>query len=369
MATWSWSIGPWKPGASTKTSLGGGPVADIGSASARSLKLRLLDPSDATFTVLGTSDEAQLLEELITDVWVYRDGVSLFRGRVTKTTDTLNASGLHTVAVEAHDYRSVLDRRIAYTDRTWTSAGQAQTVWDALTDTQLLAGGSLGLTQGVWPGTDVVRPSVIIKAGDTVYSFIKKLGQMQGGFDFDIDDSLRANLWSPRRGVDNGATLDLGGAVIEMGRTFDTAQYADALRQSGADSVTPTTLTTADISSAPQGRWDAQFGDTQLTTADMVAQTAQTNLNQAALVVPVYSLVLRAGGWGGPSHVFLGDYGTVAVRSGRLDEQAAARVYEVDVEVDASDVEKVTVVAGDIRLDPKSVLRGIAKRVQQLSKR
>jgi hypothetical protein len=240
MATWSWSIGPWKPGASTKTSLGGGPVADIGSASARSLKLRLLDPSDATFTVLGTSDEAQLLEELITDVWVYRDGVSLFRGRVTKTTDTLNASGLHTVAVEAHDYRSVLDRRIAYTDRTWTSAGQAQTVWDALTDTQLLAGGSLGLTQGVWPGTDVVRPSVIIKAGDTVYSFIKKLGQMQGGFDFDIDDSLRANLWSP---------------------------------------------------------------------------------------------------------------------------------YEVDVEVDASDVEKVTVVAGDIRLDPKSVLRGIAKRVQQLSKR
>jgi hypothetical protein len=296
MATWSWSIGPWKPGASTKTSLGGGPVADIGSASARSLKLRLLDPSDATFTVLGTSAEAQLIEELITDVWVYRDGVSLFRGRVTKTTDTL-------------------------------------------------------------------------KAGDTVYSFIKKLGQMQGGFDFDIDDSLRANLWSPRRGVDNGATLDYGGAVIEMGRTFDTAQYADAIRQSGADTVTPTTLTTSDIASAPQGRWDAQFGDTQLTTADMVAQTAQTNLNQAALVVPVYSLVLRAGGWGGPSHVFLGDYATVAVRSGRLDEQAAARVYEVDVDVDPSDVEKVTVVAGDIRLDPKSVLRGIAKRVQQLSKR
>lgn len=369
MATWSWSIGPWKPGASAKTSLGGGPVTDLGSASARSLKLRLLDPSEVAFTVLGTSDEAKLLEELITDVWVYRDGVSLFRGRVTKTTDTLSASGLHTVAVEAHDYRYVLDRRIAYADRTWTSVGQAQIVLDAVTDTQSLPGGNLGLIQGVWPGTDVVRPSVIIKAGDTLWSFIKKLGQMQGGFDFDIDASLAMSVWSPRRGVDNGATLDYGGAVVEMARAFDTAQYADAIRQSGADTVTPTTLATSDITSAAQGRWDAQYGDTQLATADMVAQTAQTNLNQASLVVPVYGLVLRAGGWDGPSHVGLGDYTTTAVRSGRLDEQAVARVYELDVDVDASDVEKVTVVAGDIRLDPRSVLRGIAKRVQQLSKR
>lgn len=348
----------------------GGPQADLGAATSRSLKLRLLEPSGASVSVDGYSAEAQLLEELVTDLWVYRDGQGLFRGRMQPTTrDSLNDKGEYSVATEWRDYRQVLERRIAYADRTWANVEQSTIVWNAITDAQALPGGDLGLTQGTWPATGVIRPSVIIKAGDTVWSFIKTAGQMASGFEFDIDVNLAAHLYYLRRGAASGATLDYGGVVIDFDRTFDTNSYANAVRQSGADGVTPAAQAVPDIASAREGRWDAQYGDTQLTTADMVTQTAAANLARASQPLPVYGLTLAKGAWGGPGHVWLGDYVTVVVRAGRLTERAVARVYELDIDIDSSNEETVTVVAGDVRMDAESVLRGIAKRVQVLSKR
>jgi hypothetical protein len=368
--TWRWAIGPWKAGASAKRALLGlgGPQTELSTATGRSLTLRLLEPSSASFVLTGQGADAALVEELITDVWIWRDGTALLRGRVTSTVDDIDETK-HLTTAAVVDYRGVLDRRILYTDRTWTTTEQSQIVWDLLADTQAQPGGDLGLTQGAWPATGVARPSVTFKAGDSVWDSIKKLSQMDNGFDFEIDAGLAANLYWPARGVDNGIVLDYGGVVTGVHRAFDPAQYANAIRQSGADAVTPATLSVADIASRPEGRWDAQYGDTQLTTTDMVAKTATTNLARAAAPMPAYSLTLRSGAWGGPGHVWLGDYVLVVVKSGRLSDVVKARVYELDIRVDANDRESVTVVAGDVRLDPRTVLRGISKRVNVLAKR
>lgn len=364
---WSWSVGPWRAGVSAVPALVGigGPAAALRNAAGRSLRLRLLEPSDATFTVPGSSAEAALLEELITDLWVYRNGTSVFRGRVMSTRDTVDQR--HDTAVQVGDYRSVLDRRIRWTDRTWTGVEQSTIAWNAITDTQADPGGDIGLAQGTWPTTGVTRASVTMAAGDSVWGLIKRLGGMNGGFEFDIDANLTANLYYPRRGSDVGTTLDYGGLLDKVDRVFDAARYANSIRQSGADGVAVTTATTTDIATAPEGRWDAQFGDTQLTTSDMVAQTAAANLLLASMPLPSYSVRFARGRWLGPSHVWLGDYVSVVVKSGRLNERITSRVYEIGVDVDANNQETVTAVVGDVRFDRARTLRGIARRLVALA--
>lgn len=347
---------------------GGAPESELTSATGRTLRLKLLDPSEASFTLSGYSTEAGLLEELITDLWVYRDGVALLRGRVANIGDQITGS-TYSVSVEVRDYREVLQRRILQADRTWTSIEQSTIAWNLITDTQALDGGNLGITQGTWPTTGVIRSSVTFSAGDAVAESLKKLGQMSGGFDLDIDATLAANLYYPQRGSDIGAVLDFGGVVTDVTRAWDPAQYANAIRQSGADGVTPVTLAVPGIADAPEGRWDSQYSDTALTTTDMVAKTAATNLASASMLVPSYAIKLAKGAWGGPSHFFLGDYVTLAVKAGRLSEVVKVRVFEIDIGLDDSNAEDITVVVGDVATDARSVLRGIARRINVLAKR
>jgi hypothetical protein len=359
MASWIWSIGPWQ----------GGQAGELLSTSARTLKIKLLEPSEASFTCYGFSADAEQIEELISDLWVYRNGTPIFRGRVTGPVQDNIAPDRYDITVEARDYRELLNRRILYADRTWTSIEQSTIAWNLIFDTQSLAGGDLTLAQGTWPTTGIVRPSVTFKAGDTVGGSLKVLSQMDGGFDWDIDMSLNVNLYYPSRGQDNGTVLDYGGVVQTMQRSFDPAQYANAVRQSGADTITPATVNASDLPSRVEGRWDAQFSDTQLTTADMVAKTANTNLALAQRALPAYQLQLAKGAWQGPSHVWVGDYVRVAVKAGRLNEVVTARVFEIDVNIDASNQEDVTIVVGNPVLDPRSILKGIGRRLAQLAKR
>ncbi len=370
MASWRWAIGPWKAGASAKPWLQsqGGAGRELVTASARTLQLKLLEPSDASFTVDGRSVEAGDVEELITDLWVYRGSSPVFRGRVAApTTDTV--ADRHTTVVGCRDYREVLSRRQLQSDLSWTSTEQSTIAWALVDHAMTQIGGNLGVVKGTWPTTGITRPSVTFKQGDSVGDSLKKLGQMDSGFDWDIDQDLKANLYFPARGVDQGVVLDQGGVVTKAIRVFDPARYANAIRQSGADGVTPTSLSVSDLATAREGRWDAQFGDTALTTADMVAKTASTNLRLSSQLTPAYTLTLAAGAWGGPGHFWLGDTVTVAVKSGRLVDVVKSRIYEIGIVLDANDVETVTVTAGDVRLDARSVLRGIARRVNRLEQR
>lgn len=372
-AYWRYAIGPWKSGASSKIRWAGlsGPQAEMVSAAARRLDARLLEPSTATFSVDGHDDTAAMLEDLITDLWIWRDGTPLFRGRLMSSSDEIDGVR-HTTEVEFADYRGVLDRRLLYGDMTWTSIEQATIVWDMITDAQSRTGGNIGLLQNTypsaWTATGVTR-TVTFTAGDSIWESIKKLSIMDNGFDFDIDKDLLAYLYYPARGADNGVVLDVGGRVSKVTRKFDPAGYADALRQSGADGVTPTIKFVDGIDTAPEGRWDAQFGDTALNTTHMVTSAATGNLARVSRLIPTYELTLAPGAWRGKSHFWLGDWVTVVVKSGRLNEAIKARVYEMHVDIDDSDEETVGVTVGAARLDPRSVIRGIGKRVNQLMKR
>jgi hypothetical protein len=374
-ARWAFAVGPWRAGASLRPVLAGrsGPQRSLITATSRSLTFKLIDPHEVTIGLPGTSDDAAYVEDLITDLWVWRDGVNLFRGRLMpERGDDLDDKGNHDTTLTFRDYRGLLGRRIGWTDRTWTDAEQSTIVWDAISEMQAMPGGNLGITKGTWPTTGVVRASVTRTSEDTVWAFIKRLSTMAGGFDLDIDDQLRAHLYYPRRGVDAGQTLAWRGNAARVRRTLNTDRYANAWRQSGADGVAPTLLTSTDlgtpIEDAREGRWDAAGGDTQLTSADMVAAAARGNLQTAMLPTPQYAVTVAAGAWD-PTRLWLGDYVRVQINSGPLVEAPVVRIYEIKVDVDASDQDTVTITAGDVSFDARSVLKGISARLTKLEQR
>lgn len=368
MAVWTWAAGPWRTGAPQNelTTSGG----------TRRLICRLLDPSEATITLNGFGSDASLIDELVTDLWIYRDGVSLFRGRVYGPTNDHLTAATYTYDVKAFDYRQLLWRRLLYADRTWTNVEQATIAWNLIQDTQNQVGGDMGIRTSLgaplatgWPATGVVRPLTTFTAGSTVWDSLRKLDQMANGFDIDIDKNLVANLYYPQRGTDNGVVLDYGGVITAVERTFEPATFANAIRQSGATGITPATASVSSLATANEGRWDSQYGDVDLTTTDMVAQTAATNIALASTALPTYQLHMTRNAWGGPSHFWLGDYVTVAIQTGRLNEVVKARVFQLEIVIGTSDTEDIIVTVGNVHHDFQSLLKGISKRITPLTRR
>lgn len=318
-------------------------------------------------TINGRSATAMFVQELVTDLWVIRDGVTLFRGRVMSAEDDI-AEVNYPLPVKAKDYRGVLERRLLPVATTWTGIEQATIAWALIAYAQAQTGGNLGITQGLWPATGVLQ-TVTANEGDNIWDVLAKVAGLDDGFDIDIDPSRVANLYYPRRGEDRGIILEYGGMVARAHRIFDPTQYANFIRHTGADGLGAVTRTVTDIASAPEGRWEAHLQDIQLTTTQMLGAAATAALTKYSRLSPTYEIQLAPGRWMGPDHIWLGDWVTVLVRVGRLNDVLQLRVHDMQIVLDGSGVETVTITCGDPRVDARSVLRGIQKRVQQLMKR
>lgn len=356
---WVWEVGDWR----------GTPDTELRRATAKQLTISLLEPSTATFRLNGDSTEAGHIADLVTDLQVWRNGVPLYRGRVTSTGDELDVTA-YELSVSTTDYRGLLDRRLLYVDKTYTSAAQEVIAWDLITYAQTQDGGDLDLTQGQWPATGVIRASVEFKAGDSVWDSLSKLQGMDNGFELDITTAGVVNLYWPQKGgLDKGHVLDYGGNIEKASGQTKHDGYANAVRQSGADGVTPTTQTVPDIVSRPEGRWDVSLGDTALTTNQMVADTAAYQLQQYSTLRTAWTLTFAPGRWRGPEHVWPGDIVTYAVKRGRRFDVAQARVYELSIAIDESGFETVSVTVDKPRDTDAKFIKRVAKGVAYLRKR
>jgi hypothetical protein len=353
-----WGVGPWK---------GSAPDYELTMASSYSLDLHLKTPSSAKFSTWGYSSEVTHINELLTDLWVIREGEYLFRGRVVGMSDDLDVNS-YTVSVDVDDYRGIMDRRFIDLDKNYTISHDA-VVRDLIDIMQAQLGGSLGLIYGDWPAVGTTDP-ISFKTNDSIMDSITKVLNMSTDVEFDIDSNLVATLYNPR-GVDNGVVLDFGGVVSKASRKFDVSKYANIIKQTGSGTPSPLTavLYAANLESAPEGRWETHFADTELNTQHMVDKTAATNFDKANRLLPTYTLTLGLNQWRGPGHLWLGDYATVVVKEGRLRDVMKMRVYDMSISLNENDEETVVVTVGDPRVDLGALLRGIQKRTQSLTKR
>src|SRR5207245_2957613 len=128
------------------------------------------------------------------------------------------------------------------------------------------------------------------------------------GFDFWLDPQRRANI-AMIRGSTKDAVLDFGGTVNKITRTFDSATYANLIRQSGAlpSQAYSTSFSAPDITTRPEGGWATAVGDTRLVTPDAVQLAGKGAFERMSKITPAYQATLRLGAWQGPDHIWLGD--------------------------------------------------------------
>ena len=358
---WTWAVGPWQTM----------PSWQLTDATSRRVTWRLGEPSDASFTLDGTSRDAGQVQELVTDLWVFYNGVPLYRGRVGPLRDTIDGSA-HTLSVATADYRGVLTRRLLFEGDTltYTQQDQSTIAWALVSTTQNR--GALGIVRGVGHTTGVLRDRTY-EPGETVGHYIDQLSQVQDGFEWDVtptaSTALNFDVFYPIRGTDRQEVLDYPGRIRSLTRSTDPGKYANSLRVTGGEGTTPVRVDAPDLASLPEGRWDIQVGETTILEAPTLAARAQAELVEASTVTPSWSAVLTPNAWGGPSHIWLGDPVALAVKSGRLNVVASYRVQELTVDLDSEGSATVALVLGAVPPDRRFLLRKVNQRLTSLERR
>ncbi|MET8149401.1 hypothetical protein ACIBSW_34615 [Actinoplanes sp. NPDC049668] len=237
-------------------------------------------------------------------------------------------------------------------------------VWAVLHHVQGQVGHDYGITRDYWPGLNGVPASgvvpfeVIFDDGESAWSAIKKVTQ---NADFYIDPVTReASLYVPGMGKSIGATLDYGGSVSSVRRTRDA--FSNAVRFDGQDPV-QSFVTAPNLATAPEGRWDVRLSDTTLPNQVMVDAAAQAAFKDLNSKNGTIDFTLDAGMWGGPEHIWLGDVVTVSCHEGRLQLTEELRVLNIQITLDGTGIEQVTITAGRAK---QSALKGLVTRVQKL---
>jgi microcystin-dependent protein len=317
----------------------------LSAATSRQLQYALDGPATATFTLPGDHPQTALIEELECDLLVTRDDQPIFRGRVGTSADTLTAD-VHTTNFSAVDYRGMLDRRILWSDSPLSFRGvdQGLIAWQMIADTQAHPGGNWGVAQGSGVLTGVQRDRDYAP-GQKIGEAVTQLGEVIGGFDWEIDAYLHFNVYYPARGRATGIDLVYGSQISGCNRTVTNTPFANAVRYSGDPSLQAVEI--SDTTFGPAGRWDAQIGNPDLKLQQSVSDAAQGSLAASDTLVPGYAVDLLEGWWN-PADLWLGDSAALYIRSGRLNVAGdVMRVVGLTVTYADDGGEAVSVSLGD----------------------
>ena len=314
-------------------------VGALTAATSRKLSFFVDQAATAAFTMPGEHPQTAQIAELSVDVFASRDGVALFRGRVANSSDQLNADTL-TSTFAALDYRGMLGRRILWqgVTRSFRGADQADIAWQMIADTQALAGGSLGITRGAAAATGVLRDRDY-DPGKNLGEALTQLGDVQGGFEWEVDAQRAFNLWHPARGRQTSLVLTYGRDIVELSRTLDASAFANAIRFNGSQATTADEVTVSTWD-PEMGRWDGQKSDPNLVLQSTVDERAASELADASTLTPAYQVTVAEGRWD-PTQIWIGDTVTLVVQSGRLNINAQYRIVQVDITLSDDGGEKV----------------------------
>lgn len=392
---WEWAIGEWR---------GGVPTHRLNYVSNRQIRVKLNEPDEVTYTLQGDAPEANEIKDLISDLWVMRNGRYLTRTRHIASQDNIGTTD-YTIDYTTTSYAGLLSRRIIDTNGkkvdlpstsvplyglSFSAIPPEDTLLGIINHVQSQKGMDLGIRKGYWPDLPISALawqffSDGTSALDAIHTVIRP-----AGIDFWIDQDLKANI-SAQRGTNNESILDWGGRVESVSRSFDHTAYANYIRQTGATAEAGLRATIPNIDTRPEGGWASQLsapeiisylGDLPLAEAKKVVEQLQSvaNANFARLsrTLPLeeggsasnfsYSVKLKPGIWRGPEHIWVGDIVQLVVKRGRLDINHQMRVIELNISVDQNGFESVELTLNWPN-NPKDLIKQFVQDVRTLQRR
>ncbi len=333
----------------------GGVITSIPDAQDKNLTLSVSEGSTFSFTLNGFNEKASFLNEMITDVVVYREGVKIFRGRLVQAIPRGDSSG-QVISCSAVDYKALLSRRHFVTSGTTTGDLEAA-AWLAINNTQTVRpGSSFGITRGVNQSTGQTVTKYPYELGTNIKDFIDGLAKTNtntgdaNAFEWDIDPDLVFKVYKPTRGKRTPTFLaDWGGAVLSYDVQFDPNSYSNVFFVQGNGTVTSTVVTDEGRRTPPGGMLEEFVLDSQLTTATLVDARAfwlATYHGQLELA-RTYNLELSNSRWLGPESCWIGDFIRLDLSHGALNVKSdEMRITDMHISFDNSGYEGVAVGVG-----------------------
>lgn len=331
----------------------------------RRIEFRLERPSMAMFRINAEHPSAYFFTELATDIVIFRDGIKIARNVVTSTRDIIDEDS-HYIDVTTMDYRGRLAFRRVLTTQTFTAQDDTSIAFQAITNAQAEPNGDMGITLGVVPVGVPLTGS--FPAGISVADAINLVANVDDGFDWEIDEELRLNVFRVRGRVAD-RILDYGGLLKGVSREFAAAEFANSVRASGDDSI-PSVV--AGAGDAVVGRWDRQVGFPQVNNSTLLTGLAIDELNRSVDQSVTFSVRLRQSEgiqrWNGLSDIGLGDTIRLVVYANRLEVNNLTRVREIDVTVSDDGGEEVTFVLDGPKRTFEERINQVLNRLTELER-
>lgn len=389
-------------------------IAEITDARSRRLEIGWNAPAKLTFTVDGRSPSAAYIQELSTEMMAWRwdpaDGVErlMFRGVVSASEDTISEQS-HVVNWTAIDHLGMINRRYltGASDLVYTQRDQDDIVADLLARASVVAaagGTSFDPGSRLPVALKLVNPDGSTRSAksgilrDRTYTGGSSIGQLitdlaavigatadSTAFDVDIQPAANTDghdwlrVWYPARGVGRSdLALVYGATVASATRSVASADgYANYFRVIGDNGGTegaPQLIAESwnadanNVGAVPVGLWMATDSASDVKDPATLKQKADGDLKTLGILVPSYTLGLRAG-WYRPGRPNLGDTAPLVIRSGRLDVSTTVRVLALNFAIGDDGQEDVELTVGRPATDLTAIFGKTARAVDALARR
>lgn len=236
------------------------PVQQVTQFDTVTLSFNLDSGCECSFNVPGNSDSARVISSLASDVWVYRNGVLLYRFRIISIEQTWDSDGADTVAVQAVDYKRILNARHVLSELSYIDVPQADVITGLIAHTQGQPGGSLGITTGTLDSDGITRTRNY-EIGQNIGALLADYSSIINGPYWSIDALLQVNVGTFDGFPTNRAPIQLGSTARSLSRGSGAGEFANSVYVDGdSDVTTPVVTDAADILTDPRGRWERASG-------------------------------------------------------------------------------------------------------------
>jgi hypothetical protein len=315
------------------------PMQELTSFSAVSVTANFMDGDRCQFSVLGSSPEALLIDELATDVWVW--GPIEQRFRIVNVSQQWGTDGEDVVNVQAVSYKRLLASRHIWSPdgMTFAQVDQGDIVWQLIQHTQAQTAGNWGVTKGFT--TTGVRRDRSYVYGDNIGKLCDNLQEVIDGLWWDIDIDLKVQAAMPDSFARHAQPLQLGVNARTLERQSSASQFANAVFVDGNEDTMPVTAVTADIATDIRGRWETTRGFPTTEQQSTLVEHAQGVLMDTNRPMSTWQVEVDPAHWTTESHYLPGDFVVVVIPKstvaavGSPSEAVVCQVEEMNVSVSA----------------------------------
>lgn len=283
------------------------PVTSFGST-AGALDIDLQGGS-VQMVILGHAPEADVIDELVTDLWLLGDFP--MRYRVWAVWQDFDEHGDDRISFQGVTYARLLNRRlIGAGGLLYNNTDVGTILWNAIQHTQAKTGGGFGITAGSI--TTGITASIDWAPGENIGARVEEIMQAAGCY-WLIDENKQLQVYVRANTTPILEPIMWGVNARHLQRASAGIGFANSVFMSGNPETTPLFSTHANIATDPRGLWEVAVARPNETIQAELSAAADGELVLRYQALARWNVTYVAEHWIGASRIRPGDKATLIV--------------------------------------------------------